>query len=182
LGFVKKFGSFEADLAIICGPVANCYRPLYGLESLAARASEPSTAAGAGACRLSIGVAIPPGGAGPRDLTKLGTRPSFKQTKGWKPTAKLAELLQKQGVEVMVEMLATKMVVLGLTEQGPDPLFEKVKQRVGRLDVFANCAGPSSRVSRRPRHFITTPFTLIDWGTGSMRITSSSNFGSTATH
>jgi len=34
LGYVRRFGTFGADLAIICVPVGDVYRPLYGLEAL----------------------------------------------------------------------------------------------------------------------------------------------------
>src|SRR5439155_10072558 len=32
LGYVARFGTFSADLALICLPAGDVYRPMYGLE------------------------------------------------------------------------------------------------------------------------------------------------------
>lgn len=34
LGYVEQFGTFDADLAIVCLPIKDIHRPLYGLEKL----------------------------------------------------------------------------------------------------------------------------------------------------
>jgi hypothetical protein len=73
---------------------------------------------------------------------ELGDAAVVQANKGVEAYGEMAEILQNQGAEVIFEMLPHKAVVLGLTEPGADPLFEKVKERVGQIGVFANCAGP----------------------------------------
>jgi lysophospholipase L1-like esterase len=142
LGYVKKFGSFEADLAIICGPVTNCYRPLFGLDRLPHQPANrpPRLALEHVFYQLVWQYRQSVLGRAPWELRDDTV--AIQGNNGVEAYGELAEVLQKDGAEVIVEMLATKMVVLGLTEQDADPLFEKVKQRVGQLGIFANRAGP----------------------------------------
>jgi len=121
--------------------VTNCYRPLYGLERMPFLPANRPPRLALEHVAYQLVWEYRQGALG-RAPYEIGDAAVEQANKGVEAYGELAELLQKQGAEVMVEMLATRMVVLGLTEQGPDPLFEKVKQRVGRLDVFANCAGP----------------------------------------
>ena len=145
LGFVKKFGIFQADLAIICGPVGNCYRPRYGMERLPfLPASHPPRLALEHVAYQLLW----------RYREKMLGAPPFTQggavdivsAKGVEAYGELAEYLQQHGAEVLVEMLPVSEVTLGLSSDSPqDPLFDKVAERVGRTGVIANLAGPIFR-------------------------------------
>jgi hypothetical protein len=141
LGFVKKFGSFEADLAIICGPVTNCYRPLYGLDRLPFLPANHPPRLALEHVAYQLVWQYRQGALG-RAPWELGEAAVIQASNGVEAYGKLAETLQNQGAEVIVEMLPDKAVVLGLKAAGVDPLFESVKQRVGQLGVVSNCVGP----------------------------------------
>jgi hypothetical protein len=138
LGYVKKFGSFDADLAIICGPVWNCQRPLYGLERTPYYpAARPP--------RLALERVLydlcwwyrakclgPPAWLG-EEQRRLGLQ----------AYADLARLLQQQGAEVVVEMLPGAGATLGLADDASaQGVATQLRELVGPLGVPVECAGP----------------------------------------
>lgn len=142
LAFVKKFGSFDADLAIICGPVGDCYRPQYGLERLpfSPESNPPRFALENVAYSLLWQYREKTLGA---PFWARGETAAIEGAKGAEAYGDLTEFLHRQGVEVMVEMLPASQITLGLrTVSQPDPLFDKVSECVGRSGGIANLAGP----------------------------------------
>ena len=139
LGYVKKFGSFDADVAVICGPVWNCQRALYGLERTPYYpAARPP--------RLALERIL-------YDLCwwyrarALGPAPSWQDEKqlrlGIEAYAELARLLQQHGAEVFMEMLPNSSATLGLTDDAPArQMAAQIAERVGQLGVPVECAGP----------------------------------------
>jgi lysophospholipase L1-like esterase len=141
--FIRKFGTFDADVAIICGPVANCFRPRYGLERLPFSPAErpPRTALGHVAYEMmwrlrerTLGV---PPWAFPGPIQDAQAR------EGTAAYADMAALFQQHGAEVLMEMLPARQVTLG---NGSDPdgerLFVPIRIRMEEIGVIANCAGP----------------------------------------
>jgi lysophospholipase L1-like esterase len=142
LAFVRKFGTFEADIAIICGPVGNCYRPLYGLERLP---FFPDTRPPKFALE-QVGYQLvwqfrerilgrPPWG--------IGERAVQQSLLGIGAYAELAKCMQQEEAEVFLEMLPPEGVTFG-TEKSVEyeDIFAKLKDRMDGLGVEANCAGP----------------------------------------
>ncbi len=139
LGYVKKFGTFDADVAVICGPVWNCQRPLYGLERMPYYpAARPP--------RLALERVL-------YDLCwryrarRLGPSPSSQTEEqrrlGIEAYAELARLLQQHGAEVFMEMLPSPSATLGLADDVPaQQMAAQIAERLGQLGVSVKCAGP----------------------------------------
>ena len=137
-GYVKRFGTFDADLAVICGPVWNCQRPLYGLERTPYYpAARPP--------RLALERVLydlcwwyrakclgPPVWLG-EEQRRLGIE----------AYAQLAQHLQQHGAEVFMEMLPSSSATLGLTDDAPArQMAAQIAERLRLLDVPVECAGP----------------------------------------
>jgi hypothetical protein len=142
--FIRKFGTFDADVAIICGPVANCFRPRYGLERLPFSTAEhpPRTAVGHVAYEVmwrirerSLGV---PPWAFPGPIQDAQARA------GTEAYADMATIFQQQGAEVLMEMLPSRQVTLGQGAGDPDGerLFGGIRKRMMEVGVTPHCAGP----------------------------------------
>jgi hypothetical protein len=140
--FFRKFGTFEADVLLICGPVANVFRPKYGLERLPFRPVDrpPSTA---------ISHALYEGFWRLRERT-LGA-PAWAVEGPWQDScaaqgvrsyAALADQFIHSGAEVFLEMLPARSTTLG---QGADPFgvrhFAPIHKTMKERQVPANLAG-----------------------------------------
>mgnify|MGYP000659750039 CR=1 FL=1 len=143
LAFIRKFGNFEADIAMICGPVANCFRPKYGLERLpfSPAGCPPRTALGHVFYEMMWRLRERSLGAPP--WAYPGPQQDAQAKIGAMAYADLAHLFQQQGTEVMMEMLPARHVTLG---KGNDPygerLFTGIRQQMAEVGVEPNCAGP----------------------------------------
>lgn len=142
--FIRKFGTFDADVAIICGPVANCFRPKYGLERLPFSPAEhpPRTALGHVAYEVMWRLREKSLGAPPWAFP--GEIQDAQARVGMEAYADLAENFQQGGAEVFMEMLPARQVTLGQGASDPDGerLFEMIRKRLMEVGVTPNCAGP----------------------------------------
>jgi hypothetical protein len=103
LGYVEKFGTFGADLALICLPAGDLWRPKYGLASLPyfSTWAKPHLALEEEFRSLAwryIGSTVGP-------YSAEGLR--YQAARGVEAYATLAGKLQRQGIEVMAEVLPT---------------------------------------------------------------------------
>ena len=141
--YFRKFGTFEADVLVICGPVANVYRPGYGLERLPFRpvTNPPATAithAGYEAMwRLRERVLGAPA------WTIEGDAQDTQARRGGEAYHALAQTFQQAGADVVMEMLPARTTTLG---QGADEFslrhFQTIGQRMMETGVEPNLAGP----------------------------------------
>ncbi len=150
LAYVRKFGGFGADLAVVCGPVWDCYRPRYGLERLPLMPRPPRAALEHVAYQLvwrmrERWLGVPPFSWPDHENTQADA--------GVEAYGELAGRLQREGAEVMFQMLPLSQVSLGQAPEDPKmaALFQKVRSRLRPLGVYANCAGPIFKDAERPR-------------------------------
>jgi lysophospholipase L1-like esterase len=135
LAYVKKFGTFEADVAVICGPVIDCYRPLYDLDYMP---FDPAT--NPPRCALEQ---IAYQACWRYRRSRLGPPPWFagepaerQRHLGFAAYTDLARLLQQQGAEVLVEMLPTSQETLGLASDARNrELFAEFTRNMAPLGV-----------------------------------------------
>jgi lysophospholipase L1-like esterase len=181
LAFVKKFGTFDADIAVICGPVYDCYRPLYGLDRMAfSPASGPP--------RFALEQVLYVLCAKYRDKClgpppwAQGERARAQSRLGIEAYAELALLLRQQGAEVLVEMLPTAQETLGgKRDAGTRQLVDLLAQRFEQLGVPMSCAEcifknvkPAAKVYYDTAHFNRLGHRLYaDYLAGRLRKTSS---------
>jgi lysophospholipase L1-like esterase len=140
--FLGKFGTFDSDVVVICGPTADTYRPRYGLERLpfSPVTHPPSCAIEHVAYELAwrfrertLGPA-PWGFPGPIQDEQI--------REGIAAYAGMASDLRGQGIEVLMEMLPARPVTLG---QGGDPegarIFDAVRKAMKDAGTTARLAG-----------------------------------------
>lgn len=141
--FVKKFGSFEADLVIICGPVHNCYRWLYALESLPfmPESHPPRLALEHVAYQLLWQYRTRCLGPPPATLSDAAPLEAEKGIEAW---GQMTELLQKQGAEVIAELLPSYRLTMGIIKEEPNTehLITMIAERLAKTGAKANMAGP----------------------------------------
>jgi lysophospholipase L1-like esterase len=143
--FVRKFGNFDADLVIICGPVYNCYRWRYGLESLPflPEGHPPRLALEHVAYQLLWQYRTKCLGPNPAMLPDAAP---LEAEKGIEAYGLMTEFLQQKGSEVIAEMLPINTVTLG---QKDDPhsweLIERIKAPLQQTGAKASMAGPIFR-------------------------------------
>jgi lysophospholipase L1-like esterase len=141
--FLQKFGNFDADLVVICGPVANCFRPRYGMERLPFSPvnSPPRLAIEQIAYELIWRFRESTLGAPPWALE--GPYQDAQARQGTAAYVEMAKKLQAEGVEVMMEMLPGRQATLSAME---DPfsarLFEPIRKQMEEIGVPIHCAGP----------------------------------------
>jgi hypothetical protein len=132
LGYVEKFGTFEADLAMICLPTRDLSRPKYGLENLPFFSTNYKP-------RLALEEEL-------RHLawryigTTVGTYSDegrkYQEAQGVKAYAELTGRLQKQGIEVIVEVLPWVGVGYSGTEDATETgLVEQLRSGLAPLGV-----------------------------------------------
>lgn len=139
LGFVKKFGTFDADVAVICGPLANCYRPLYGLEATPFWPETHPPRFAIERVLFEFAYRFRAVRLGPRPLA--AGDPATQARLGIETYVELARVLQQQGAQVFVEMLPGPAEALGLkTEPETHQLMAKLAHRMDELGVPMNCA------------------------------------------
>lgn len=150
--FIRKFGTFDADVAVICGPVANVFRPRYGLERLpfSPHQNPPKTALGHAAYELLWRLRERTLGAPAWAIE--GAVQDRQARIGTEAYAALAECFQKAGAEVLMEMLPARSTTLGM---GPDPFSERhfapIRERLGTMGVIINLCGPIFAGIDRPQ-------------------------------
>jgi hypothetical protein len=106
LGYVEKFGTFGADVAVICLPVTDIYRGRYGLESLplCSRAGPPRLAFEELFWHLTWRYRA--GRLGASRLTSQEVQE--QEDSGIEAYGKLARTLRDAGCEVLVEILPSR--------------------------------------------------------------------------
>lgn len=122
LGYIQQKGTFEADLAVVCMPIGDIYRPLYGLTELP-----------------FYSIDHPPSCAITEVLGYLAWR--YRETSAEKPSketrdeqgqrgiatyVELAQLLHHQGCKVSFEILPTRSVATG--QEVPPDQMQAVQQ------------------------------------------------------
>lgn len=141
--YLKKFGDFDSDLLVICGPVANAFRPRYGLERLPFSPANhpPRFALEQLAYELMWRMREKTLGAPAWSLP--GTHQEQQVRTGVDAYASMAAEMQSKGGEVMMEMLPARPVTLG---QGEDPegneIFAAIGRRLAGIGVIPHLAGP----------------------------------------
>jgi lysophospholipase L1-like esterase len=142
--FVRKFGTFQADLAIIGGLVYNCYRPLYGLESLPYFPARHPPRLALEHVAYTLLWQYRHRVMGPEHWLE-GETAAAQALKGVEAYGEMAEFLQKNNAETMFQMLPGMHTTLGqpvgLTDSA-QMLMEKVRGRVKALGIYANLVGP----------------------------------------
>jgi len=142
LAFVKKFGTFDADIAVICGPMSDCYRPLYGLDRLPFLPANrpPRFAIEQILYQLCWQFRAHHLGRPPWDET--ADRAKAQARLGIEAYVELVRELRRRGAEVLFEMLPTASESLGLeTNREFQGLLVQLKQPLEPLGVPVNCAG-----------------------------------------
>ena len=142
--FVRKFGTFDADVAIICGPVANCFRPKYGLERLPFSPAQHPPRTALGHVAYEVMWRLRERSLGTPPWAVPGPIQDAQAHEGMDAYTEMATLFQQQGAEVLMEMLPARQVTLGQVNGDPDGmrLFAKIRQRMMEIGVTPNCAGP----------------------------------------
>jgi hypothetical protein len=138
---VKKFGTFDADVAVICGPIYDAYRPKYAMERMPYfPATHPP--------RLALEQIL-------YDLTwrfreKILGLPPWAQeeqaelqlSRGMDAYFELAKYLQQSGVEVLLQMLPTSQGTLGIApDTHGEQMMAQLNGRLAELGLKAECAG-----------------------------------------
>jgi hypothetical protein len=144
LGYVKKFGAFDADLAVVCGPVFNCQRPLYWLERTPyyPAAHPPRLALQRVLFDLCWWYRA-------RSLGPPAWVTGDQCRRGIEAYAELVRLLQGQGTEVVFELLPSKDSTLGLTNDEPGrQMAARIAERMGQLGVVVDCPGPIFKTAK----------------------------------
>jgi len=142
LAFVKKFGAFDADVAVICGPVYNCYRPLYGLERPEFFSADHPPKFALEQVVYQLFLQYRSKQLGPPAWGRAGEHAEAQALRGLEAYTELARYLQQQGVEVLVEMLPSKAETLGAArDAGTQGLVDQLTQRLAPLGVPVECAG-----------------------------------------
>jgi hypothetical protein len=147
-GFVRKFGTFQADVAIICGPIYNCYRPLYGLESMPFFPARRPPRLALEHVAYTLLWQYRERVLGPAPYYATSETATTQALKGVEAYGDMAEFLQKSDAETMFQMLPNMRATLGQPVDPADPaqmLMEKVRERVKALGVYANLVGPIFR-------------------------------------
>lgn len=141
--FIEKFGAFDADVAIICGPIANCFRPRYGLERLPFSPSTHPPKCAIEHVGYELMWRFREQILGAPSWAVEGEHQDRQAEVGIQGYVKLGRLFQQAGCEVHLEMLPARPVTLG---QGDDPhgmrFFGWVQREMAGIGVTARCAGP----------------------------------------
>jgi lysophospholipase L1-like esterase len=142
LAYVQKFGSFEADLGMILGPVQDVFRPKYGLGRLS---FSPSS----GPPRLAleqimfellwryreVSLGRPDWNYGPN--TEKQTR---EGTEGY---VRLGQALKESAAQVYFELLPGSVATLGKEDDhGSQQLFDQMANRFREAGFEAHLTGP----------------------------------------
>ncbi len=101
LGYVEKFGTFDADLAIVALPIGDIYRPLYGLEAVPFLSAQrpPRLAFEELVNHLAWRLRTTQIGPPPKEQVQ------WQGERGLEAYARLAQLLSDRGAEVMFQVL-----------------------------------------------------------------------------
>jgi len=161
LAFVKKFGAFEADLAVICGPVWDLVRPLYGLERLPFFPATRPPRLALEHVAYELLWRYRERVLGPPAEQAILERMEAQCREGIGAYAELARLLQRHGAEVVFEMLPPASDTFGATTNAlAQRLFGELAASLAGVGVAANCAGsvfrdakPAARVYYDGVHF-----------------------------
>ena len=113
LGYVQRFGTHHADVAVICLPINDVFRPLYGLEQLSFMTPDRPPRCAWEEVFFHLVWRYREGRLGkPDDDSRR-----IQSRRGVDAYVRLARLLQKSGCEVMVEILPSRQG--GLTDTPP---------------------------------------------------------------
>lgn len=141
--FLKKFGHFEADIVVICGPVANAFRPRYGLERLPFSPANRPPSSAIEHVAYELAWRFRERTLGPAPWGFPGPVQDRQIHEGSTTYGGIATDLHAQGVEVLMEMLPARHVTLG---QGDDPegaaIFQGVRTAMEKAGATARLAGP----------------------------------------
>ncbi len=104
LGYIEKHGTFDADVAVVCMPIGDIYRPQYGLQELPYFSADrpPRCAIEEFVAHLAWRYKADIAGAWtPEDRREQGRR-------GIEAYVELAEALRRRGCEVFFEILPSR--------------------------------------------------------------------------
>ena len=157
LAFVRKFGTFEADLAIICGPLYDAYRPRYELESLPFYPAPRSPRFAIEQILYELGWRFRAARLGP----PWWADSPAQAERGLAAYVELAEHLRQHDVEVLFEMLPSASETLGReTDIRGHQLMTELAPRLDKLGVPADYPGaifkdvkPTSKLYHDGVHF-----------------------------
>jgi hypothetical protein len=140
--FVKKFGAFEADVAIICGPIFNVYRPGYGLDRLPLSPAAHPPRFAIEQILYEMCWRFREKSLGPPPWAVAGEPAEEQARLGIAAYVDMARLLQQQGAEVLVEMLPAREEALeGRHDPVKERLLAELTRQLGAIGVSMNCAG-----------------------------------------
>lgn len=124
LGWVEKHGTFGADLAIVCLPIGDIYRPLYGLSRVPfATPHRPPALALEEALTFAIW-SVRERQLGPTPAADL----AWHGEQGVRAYAELTRSLRRRGAEVMFEVLPTRAAAFGPAPEGEAYDVERLRR------------------------------------------------------
>lgn len=132
LGYVEKYGTFDADLAIIALPIGDIYRPQYGLEAMPflSAASPPRLAIEEVVHHLAWRMRTKQiGQPGPEQL-------QWSAERGLEAYGRLARLLTERGAEVIFEVLPTEPAAMGTIREQERRDVERLRARLAAEGPF----------------------------------------------
>lgn len=104
LGYVGKFGTFESDLAIVCLPIGDIYRPMFGLEKMPMFSDQTPPKLGWEEMLNHLAWRYHSARAG----WIAGEDNVLQGRRGIEAYRALAEMLKQTGCEVLVEVLPSR--------------------------------------------------------------------------
>jgi hypothetical protein len=109
IGYIEKFGTFDADLAMICLPVEDIYRPLYGIEKLPFSKVHRPPRLGLEELMIHLAWRLRETENGPPSAEER----SWNGQHGLEAYNRLAGLLRNRGIEVMFQVLPSSQTGTG---------------------------------------------------------------------
>ena len=132
LGYVEKFGTFDADLAIIALPTGDIYRPLYGLEAVPFLSAQTPPRLALEEVANHLAWRLRTKQIGPLSPDQL----KWHSEHGLQAYARLARLLSERGAEVMFEILPSETAAVGDVDPRERRDAERIEARVRSAGAF----------------------------------------------
>jgi hypothetical protein len=130
LGFIDKFGTYGADLAVVCLPIGDIYRPLYGLMEVPFMNAERPPICALEELAAHLAWRYRMSRVGPAPTESL----AWQGQQGIQAYCTLARKLREKGCEVFFEVLPSRATILGSAAPGEH-------EDLGRLREALRTAG-----------------------------------------
>ncbi len=141
LGYIGKFGIFDADIVVVCGPVANVFRPKYGLERMPFFPAGTAPRSALEHVAYELIWRVREHVLGPPQWTLEGPVQDAEAAAGVDAYAGIARLVRDHGAEIMIEMMPARATMLG---GGSDPfgerMFGPIRERLESMGVETHLA------------------------------------------